>query len=378
MSRGAVRRTSTRHNVSPTHKRPPPTFQPGVDSTRRTANATKAHPGRVRRTSSMRKENSPNDFYVYKYLRAFADEYGPAGSPYYVGKGRQRRSTTAQTHACFVPKNRKNIVHVAEGLSESAAFSEERRFIKLYGRIDKMQYGLIASGCLENLSDGGDGVWGHIVKPAALKVMSERGKARANTPKGRLNLERATRLSAEHLASMSPQQKADHSAMLTASLLLRYGSMTPFEREMVSQRMSRTLKTRWDNTPRVTICPRGHLLTPENSYYNPGRKLAAQCRICRAAADREAQALLKEARHTRLAAIAPGTLTSAAINPSGFRGVYISPNGRTFRVAIRYKNKLHYGGSYPTPEAATVASDVLNIKLRGPGAFQNFPRALQK
>jgi hypothetical protein len=323
----------------------------------------------------MRKKSSPIDFYVYEYLRAFADEYGPAGSPYYVGKGRRRRSATQQEHACLVPENRNNIVHVAEGLSEPAAFSEERRRIKLHGRIDKMKLGLIASGCLENQSDGGDGCWGHIVKPAALKVMSKRGEARANTQEGRLHLKRASRLASEALASMSPQEKADHSAMLTASLLLRYGSMDPFEREMVSQRLSQTLKARWDNTPRVTICPRGHLLTPENSYYNPGRKLAAQCITCRAAAQREVNALQKEARHARLKAIAPGTLTSVSVNPSGYRGVYISPNARTFRVVITYKNKQHYGGNYPTPEAAAVASDLLNIKLRGPGAYQNFPLA---
>jgi len=81
-------------------------------------------------------------FYTYAYLRE-------DGTPYYIGKGRDRRAY--QKHGCHNPptKNRIEILDYFE--KEQDAFDEEVRLIKHYGRKD------LGTGILRNLTAGGDG-----------------------------------------------------------------------------------------------------------------------------------------------------------------------------------------------------------------------------
>lgn len=88
------------------------------------------------------------DFYVYMFLRKEDSEHGPAGSPYYVGKGRGDRINCKQRRVKALPEQRHKI---AEDLTEDEAFSLEMELIQQYGRVD------LDTGILRNLSDGGEG-----------------------------------------------------------------------------------------------------------------------------------------------------------------------------------------------------------------------------
>jgi len=92
-------------------------------------------------------------YYVYAYLRERASANGPAGSPYYIGKGKTSRAYNKR-HRVHLPKNKHCIVFIAKDLTEAGAFQMEIDQIKLYGRIDQ------GTGCLRNMTDGGEGASG--------------------------------------------------------------------------------------------------------------------------------------------------------------------------------------------------------------------------
>jgi len=111
------------------------------------------------------------DFYVYKYLRSKASEHGPAGGPYYIGKGWGRRAFRKE-HGVHIPKDKANIVLLSAGMSEPDAHQLEMLLIHFFGRIDRL------TGCLRNLTDGGDGVRGRVVPEEERQAISKRGKKR--------------------------------------------------------------------------------------------------------------------------------------------------------------------------------------------------------
>jgi hypothetical protein len=94
-----------------------------------------------------------HEFYVYQYLRSNNSEHGAVGSPYYVGKGRDHRAWD-KDHRVKPPSDLANIVMVAENMSEPDAFQLEMLLIHTHGRIDNR------TGCLANLTDGGQGQHG--------------------------------------------------------------------------------------------------------------------------------------------------------------------------------------------------------------------------
>lgn len=94
-----------------------------------------------------------DNFYVYMYLRSKRSRHGESGTPYYVGKGRAMRAYS-KYHRVRPPVDKSMIVFVVQNLSESTAHEEEKRLIALYGRIDN------GTGCLRNLTDGGEGQCG--------------------------------------------------------------------------------------------------------------------------------------------------------------------------------------------------------------------------
>ena len=113
-----------------------------------------------------------NDFYVYQYLRSRDSKHGPAGSPYYIGKGKGRRAFSMQDRTALVPPNKKNIVIVSAGMSETDAFQLEMLLINLHGRID------LQEGHLRNRTDGGDGPSGWVPCEETRKKMSEKAHKR--------------------------------------------------------------------------------------------------------------------------------------------------------------------------------------------------------
>jgi len=108
-------------------------------------------------------------FYVYLYLRSKDSEYGLKDSPYYAGKGKGKRAYTKHTFG--PPKDKNRIQFIAKNMNEADAFQLEMLLINLYGRVD------LGTGCLRNLTDGGDGsvgAIGKIVSEKHKKILSEK------------------------------------------------------------------------------------------------------------------------------------------------------------------------------------------------------------
>lgn len=88
-----------------------------------------------------------NTFYTYLWLRE-------NGIPYYVGKGKEQRAYRRSQHRVKCPPRERILVEYHA--SEQDAFAAEIFLIAYYGRID------LGTGCLRNLTDGGDGCSGLI------------------------------------------------------------------------------------------------------------------------------------------------------------------------------------------------------------------------
>jgi hypothetical protein len=81
-------------------------------------------------------------YYTYLWLRE-------DGTPYYVGKGTGDRAFVRYNHRHYPPKD-KSLILLQEHISEQDALEAEKFLITFYGRVD------LGTGCLRNLTDGGD------------------------------------------------------------------------------------------------------------------------------------------------------------------------------------------------------------------------------
>jgi len=97
-----------------------------------------------------------NIYYVYQYLRSKDSDIAPAGTPYYVGKGKNKRAWKKGLNEVQAPNDVSNIIIVAENLTESQAFELEKQLIIELGRID------LGTGILRNKTNGGEGPSGAI------------------------------------------------------------------------------------------------------------------------------------------------------------------------------------------------------------------------
>jgi hypothetical protein len=103
-------------------------------------------------------------FYVYAWLR-------PDGTPFYIGKGCGRRAWIQNCHLQKVPSG--HLVRIlASDLSDAEAIEWEMALIAILGRKD------LGTGCLRNLTDGGEGRMGFKTSEETKKKISTSNKGK--------------------------------------------------------------------------------------------------------------------------------------------------------------------------------------------------------
>jgi hypothetical protein len=105
-------------------------------------------------------------FYTYLWLRE-------DGTPYYVGKGHGNRAFDWHRRFRTPPRDR---IIIQEHLSEADAFAAEVFLIAFYGRKN------LETGCLRNLTDGGEGPSGQVMSESFRRFHSARLKANPFPP----------------------------------------------------------------------------------------------------------------------------------------------------------------------------------------------------
>ena len=141
-------------------------------------------------------------FYTYLWLRE-RDGTFPAGAPYYAGKGKGDRAWEIDGHTHRPPTDL-NLILIQFWPSEADAFEAEKFLISFYGRIDR------GTGCLRNLTDGGDNPPSQLGKHWRLSKESRQRISKARTGMTFTETHRANISNSKTGKSWSPAKRASY------------------------------------------------------------------------------------------------------------------------------------------------------------------------
>lgn len=167
-------------------------------------------------------------FYVYFWLRY-------DGTPYYVGKGKwKKRQQRAFREGC--PSVDRIIIQDYE--SESEAFAAEKFFIDYFGRKD------LGTGCLRNLTDGGEGVSGCIRSESVCRAIS---LAKFGIPRSDETKKKMSEAMKGHIIPAA--QRAEHSKKMSGEGNPMFGKKRVFTPEwLAKQSLARIGKKHTEET----------------------------------------------------------------------------------------------------------------------------------
>jgi len=115
-------------------------------------------------------------FYTYAYLRE-------DGTPYYIGKGCGNRAYKRHGRLPVPPRNR--ILILKKNLTQTEACRHEIYMIAVFGRKD------LNTGCLWNMTDGGDGVGRRVWTPEQRVHQSKKHTGKRMSVTARLKMREA-------------------------------------------------------------------------------------------------------------------------------------------------------------------------------------------
>jgi len=164
------------------------------------------------------KQNPPLGYYVYAYIRNKDSTTAKSGTPYYIGKGKNKRAYD-KNHSTFIPKDQSKIIILEHNLTEVGALAIERRMIAWYGRKD------LGTGILRNKTDGGEGASGVSMTNETRKKMSIAAKKRGVSKEHMellTKLSKGKKLSEEHksiliLSNIGKKRSDEHVAKMVAA-----------------------------------------------------------------------------------------------------------------------------------------------------------------
>jgi len=149
------------------------------------------------------------------------------GSPYYVGKGLGKRAFISDAHGVHRPKDRSRII-LFEQVDEAAAFESETALIELFGRKD------IGTGCLRNLTDGGENPPSWLGRKRA-PWSDERRKQASEAKKG-LGLGHANRTTPAGIEKMRAAKIGKYPSALTRQRMSESQTLAWLKRKAIGER----------------------------------------------------------------------------------------------------------------------------------------------